>query len=118
MFFAHPNITKETQYCHHYNNQADTISNIFDSARYKQLHEAKVVIKGKEQHYKYFEEEHEIAFSLSVDGMCPFKRQKNGCWPLLLIDFNLPPDKCTHINNITLWRLEVLNLGNLCAENS
>jgi hypothetical protein len=99
-FFAHPQTAQKMQYRHCYNDHGDTISDIFDGTRYKQLREAKVIIEGKEQPYNYFEEEHEVALGLSADGMCPFKRRKNSCWPLLLINFNLPPDERTHINNL------------------
>ena len=32
--------------------------------------------------------------------MCPFKRRKQSCWPLILINYSLPPDIRTHLHNI------------------
>jgi hypothetical protein len=78
----------------------DSIEDIFDGERYKELKETFVSIDGEQQDYRFFEDDHEIALGLSVDGMCPFKRRKNSCWPLILINYNLPPDVHTHTHNI------------------
>ncbi|EUC58182.1 transposase family Tnp2 protein, partial [Rhizoctonia solani AG-3 Rhs1AP] len=37
---------------------------------------------------------------LSTDGVGPFKTQKQQCWPLILINYSLPPSIRTHLENI------------------
>jgi hypothetical protein len=32
--------------------------------------------------------------------MCPFKRRKQTCWLLLIINYNLHPTICTHLENL------------------
>lgn len=95
-----PELAQKMRYRHEYNNRNNSISDIFDGERYKTLCQKHVVIEGEKQPYKFFEEEHEIALGLSADGMCPFKRRKNSCWPLLIVNYNLPPDERTHIDNL------------------
>lgn len=98
--FCHPETAQKLQYRHMYENQDNTISDIFDGERYKKLRKTNVVIEGQEQPYRYFEEQHEIALGLSADGMCPFKKRKHTCWPLMIVNYNLPPDERTHIDNL------------------
>lgn len=32
--------------------------------------------------------------------MAPFKKRKHSCWPIILIDYSLPPEVRTHLHNI------------------
>jgi hypothetical protein len=98
--YTSPDIAKKMRYLHQYQNPENSISDIFDGDRYKELRRKNVIVEGHTQPYKYFEDEHQIALGLSADGMCPFKRWTNSCWPLLIINYNLPPDECTHVNNL------------------
>ncbi|EUC62864.1 transposase family Tnp2 protein [Rhizoctonia solani AG-3 Rhs1AP] len=98
--FACPEMAEKMRYRHNYVNLNGTMADIFDSAHYKKLRRTKVVIEGQQQPYLFFEEEHEIALGLAADGMCPFKRRKNSCWPLMLVNYNLPPDERIHIDNL------------------
>ncbi|KAF8741328.1 Transposase family tnp2, partial [Rhizoctonia solani] len=95
--FACPISAKNMQYRHTYTNNNNTIADIFDSLRYLELRNLFVLIDGKHMPYKYFQEEHEIALGLTLDGACPFKRRTNTCWPILAINYNLPSDEriCT-----------------------
>ncbi|KAF8751737.1 Transposase family tnp2 [Rhizoctonia solani] len=35
-----------------------------------------------------------------MDGTCPFKRRNNTCWPILIINYNLPSKERTLIENM------------------
>jgi hypothetical protein len=59
---------------------------------YKHLKEEFVTVGGVQQEHKYFSSEHDIALGLSLDGFCPFKRQNQTCWPLIIFNYNLPPN--------------------------
>ena len=39
----------------------------------------------------HFEDFRESAIGLATDGINIFKSQRKSCWPILLIDYNLPP---------------------------
>jgi hypothetical protein len=105
VFFASPEVAKKLQYRHSYNNPRDTIADIFDGEWYNELCCTNMTIENKEQPYKFFEGERNIALGLSADGMCPFKCHKNSCWPLILVNYNLPPDECTHMDNLICVRV-------------
>lgn len=59
-----------------------------------------MAIDGVQKPYRFFEDARELALGLSVDGMCPFKKRKHSCWPLIIINYNFPPEIRTHLNNI------------------
>ena len=95
-----PRTAEKLQYRHNYKRDNSVIQDIFDGDRYHQLCQTYVSIDGKRQPYKFFEDPREIALGLSADGMCPFKRRKHSCWPLILLNYNLPPDERIHLGNI------------------
>lgn len=98
--FCCPDTANKMRYRHLFDILGDSISDIFHGKHYKHLCRTKVVIDGKEQPYFYFEEEHEIALGLCTDGMCPFKRRKQTCWPIVLVNYNLPPEERTRTENL------------------
>ncbi|KAB5588019.1 Transposase family Tnp2 protein [Ceratobasidium theobromae] len=97
--FCNPKTRQTMEYRHNYKSDNSVIRDIFDGKQYHELRHSHVTIDGQRQPYKYFEDEREIALGLSTDGMCPFKRRKHSCWPLILVNYNLPPEIRTHINN-------------------
>ncbi|TFY78735.1 hypothetical protein EWM64_g5275, partial [Hericium alpestre] len=80
--------------------EPDTIKDVFDSKRYKQLCRENVVVDGTELPHKFFADPRDIALGLSTDGFAPFRRRKKTCWPLILFNYNLPPETRFHIANI------------------
>ena len=52
-------------------------------------------------------EERNIRLGLSTDGFNPFSMQnsKYSCWPVLLVNYNLPPNLCMKKENIMLTRI-------------
>ena len=68
------------------------VKDIFDGENYKRLKQENVTIGGVRQTHKFFSDKRDIALGLSLDGFCPFKRRKHTCWPLILFNYNLPPD--------------------------
>ncbi|KAL5635302.1 hypothetical protein ACGC1H_004176 [Rhizoctonia solani] len=91
---------KAMRYRHDYKRKNDTIEDLFDSNRYCELLGTFVTVDGEQKPYKFFADWCKIALALSTDGMCPFKRRKNSCWPLILVNLNLPPDERTHLENL------------------
>ena len=64
----------------------------FNGTNYNTLRKIHVTLGGEKQSHKYFEDPRDIALGLSTDGFAPFKRQKHTCWPLILFNYNLPPE--------------------------
>ena len=93
-------MAQKLHYWAKYRSDGNDINDIFNGDYYKELQDTFVTINGEEQPYWFFEDDWELALGLSVDGMCPFKWCKNTCWPLILINYNLPPEIWTHIQNI------------------
>jgi len=75
------------------------ITDIFDSQIYRRLLGEKVVIDGKTASHEYFSDPCDVALGLSTDGFAPFKRRKATAWPLVLFDYNLPPETRFHKDN-------------------
>jgi hypothetical protein len=78
---------------------------VFDGALYRELCEQEVTANGKTFPHQYFSDHRDIALGLSLDRFAPFKRRSNSVWPVILFNYNLPPDLCTHLNHILCYRI-------------
>ena len=67
------------------------IHDIWQSKIIKHLRKKKIVIDGNKLKSYHFEDFRESAIGLATDGINIFKSQRKSCWPILLIDYNLPP---------------------------
>ena len=43
---------------------------------------------------------HDIALGLTTDGFAPWRRRKYTAWPILLVNYNLPPEVRNHQKNL------------------
>ena len=77
-----------------------TITDVMDSRSYRRLLTKNVVVDGKRLPHKYLDDDRDFALGLSTDGFAPFKRRTKTAWPLILFNYNLPPDIRTHLENI------------------
>ena len=68
------------------------ISDIFDGSVYLNLTRKHVVVDGRVLPYTYFSDSRDIALGLATDGFAPFRRRKATTWPLLIYNYNLPPE--------------------------
>jgi len=97
---ANPTMAKQMRYRgFEHKHTKGKISDIFDSSLYRRLLGKQVVINGTTASHTYFSDPRDIALGLSTDGFCPFKRRKATAWPLILFDYNLPPEIRFHSNN-------------------
>ncbi|KAF5336058.1 hypothetical protein D9611_006257 [Ephemerocybe angulata] len=85
---------------HHEYTSNGNYRDVFDGKIYEVLHNAKVKVGDVKQDYTYFDLVTNIAHGLASDGFAPFKSQKQTCWPLLIINYNLPPKICFHFENL------------------
>src|SRR6202011_943728 len=90
---ANPTKTKEMQYrAFEHEHTPGKILDVCDSHVYRQLLGKRVTITGSHASYNYFSDPRDIALGLSMDGFCPFKQRKATAWPLILFNYNLPPE--------------------------
>jgi hypothetical protein len=68
------------------------ISDIFDGSVYRNLTKKHVVVDGRVLPYTYFSDPRDIALGLATDGFAPFRRRKATTWPLIVYNYNLPPE--------------------------
>jgi len=85
--------------------EVDQIQDVFDCKLYRDSLQRKVVVNGLELEHKHFSDHRDIALGLSGDGIQIFRRVKFGhasasVTPLILINYNLPPNIRTHNSNV------------------
>jgi len=88
------------QYRDKYERTPGKTTDIYDSETYRSLGGKKVKLDGKTFEHQYFSDPRDVALGLSTDGFAPFKRRKSTAWPLIIFNYNLPPEIRFHINNI------------------
>jgi Transposase family tnp2. len=83
-----------------FSHEPSKIKDVMDSKNYARLREEYVTVDQKRQPYKFFDDPRDIALGMSTDGFAPFRRRKKTCWPLLLFNYNLPPEIRFHLQYI------------------
>ncbi|KAF7360422.1 hypothetical protein MVEN_00772300 [Mycena venus] len=98
-YFQNPEMVKLLLYRHQYKHESKTIADVFDSAHYRTLRKKNVVVDGKTLPHKYFEGKYDIALGVCLDSYLLFKRNRGGpsATPILLKNYNLPPEIQTHL---------------------
>ena len=76
------------------------VQDVFDSTNYRELRKKDIVIDGEKVGAKFFADKRDIALGFSTDGFAPWKRRKKSAWPLILYNYNLPPETRFHKENI------------------
>jgi len=85
--------------------KAGVIKDIFDGSHYQTLLNTFVPIDSSTPFY-FFSDPRDIALGLSTDGFAPFKRRNKTCWPIILFNYNLPPEirfqkkYCIHVRTV------------------
>jgi hypothetical protein len=79
----------------------NSLTDILDGRYYRRLlREFVHVLGGNRLGHRFFSHTTDIALGLSTDGVGPFKTRKQQCWPLILINYNLPPSIRTRLEHI------------------
>lgn len=81
----------------------DSMSDVFDGKLYRELCEKFVRVDGQTFDHKYFQDKHDIALGLSLDGFPIFNKRNLSAWPIILINFSLPPDIRTHLIHLLCY---------------
>src|ERR1700733_14027341 len=69
------------------------ITDIFDGTYYHSLWKMFITISDEELPTWFFSDPHDIALGLSTDGFGPFKRRTKTAWPIIIFNYNLPPEE-------------------------
>jgi len=101
-FYQNVETIKKLSYRAHLPHVPGVIRDVFDSQNYRNLLKKNVVVDGVTRPYTYFCDKRDLAFSLCVDGYLLFKRRRGGpsATPILVQNYNLPPQIRTHIGNL------------------
>ena len=75
------------------------VTDVFDGSHYLGLVQKEVTINGHGLGHTYFSDPRDIALGLATDGVNPWRRRKSTFWPILLYNFNLPPEVRFHDDN-------------------
>jgi hypothetical protein len=79
------------------------VDDVFHGSHYLGLLQQQVQIDGQQYPHCFFSDPRDIALGIMTDGFQIFKRQRDGsatCWPIIAINFNLPPEERTKLSNI------------------
>jgi hypothetical protein len=68
-------------------------TDIFDGTHYRSLRETLITIDAEELPTWFFSDPRDIALGLSTDGFGPFKCHTKTAWPIILFNYNLPPEE-------------------------
>ncbi len=94
-------IAEAMQYCAKgHQHKEGNVEDVFDGSVYHHLLRQFVQVGDRVYRHRYFGDWQDIALGLSTDGFGPFKCRKHTCWPLILFNYNLPPDVRFHLENI------------------
>ena len=99
-------LAKQMKYRHNYTNTSDSdgvVRDIFDSSIYRDLIEKHVIVDGRVQEHKYFSDPRDVALGISLDGVTYFSRRQHSVWPVILINYNLPPKVRTRRDRILCY---------------
>ena len=91
---------RKMQYRSNHTHDPTKLTDIFDGAHYNSLLEKFVTIGDEQLPMWFFSDPRDIALGLSTDGFCPFKRRNKSAWPLILFNYNLPPEERFSKKNI------------------
>jgi hypothetical protein len=88
---------ESVQYQVKYKSDPNKVCDIFNSTSYCEQKKEHVLIDRKCYPHKFFGDPRDISLGLSTDGFAPFHCYKNTCWPIILFNYNLPPDIQFHL---------------------
>jgi hypothetical protein len=98
--FLDEKFAKAMNYRHDYPYQHGPKEDVFDGRQYAKLCQTKVTIGDVTLPHRFFEQITDIALGLSADGVGPYQKRGATCWPLILVNYNLPPELRYKLVNI------------------
>lgn len=90
---ANSTYAKKMQYRSNHVCDPTKLTDILDGTHYTSLLGKCVTVYDEELPMWFFSDPRDIALGLSTDGFGPFKRRNKAAWPLILFNYNLPPQE-------------------------
>ncbi|EKM74305.1 hypothetical protein AGABI1DRAFT_48245, partial [Agaricus bisporus var. burnettii JB137-S8] len=90
-----PHHAEKMRYRGDFQHEPGKVRDVFDGSHYRSLLNKTVSTKNSEDPqppFCHFSDKRDIALGLSTDGFAPFKQRNKTCWPIILFNYNLPPD--------------------------
>jgi hypothetical protein len=106
MMLRDKTVAKQLKYRETYTRTSDSddvVGDIFDSSIYRNLLEREVIVDGQTRGYKYFSDPRDVALGISLDGVTYFGRRQHSVWPVILVNYNLPPKVRTRRDRILCY---------------
>lgn len=98
--YRDPEMATKLKYRSRRQSLAGIVADIFDGQHYQRLQRESVTVDDDVLNHCYFSCPNDIALGLSTDGFELFKSRKQSCWPLILVNYNLPPSIRTRLEHI------------------
>ena len=101
-YLRSPTMASAMQYRSQFQHVPGLFRDIFDGTNYELLCSAPVTVHGEPVNppANYFEDPRDIALGLSTDGYGIFTHGQATAWPLILFNYNLPPEVRFHSENL------------------
>ena len=101
LMFLNTSLKEKLSYHANFKYNPDSYNDVFSGSHYQCLTSEHVVIDGTQYPHQFFSHPHDIALGILTDGFQIFRCGSNAlCWPIIALNFNLPPTEQTHIQNI------------------
>lgn len=104
VLYQSPELVRLMQYRATFDNATDDddICDVFNSGHYRRLRETRVVVDGETLPHTHFSDPRDIAFGICTDAYLLFQRKRAGpsATPILLQNYNLPPQLRTHLEHL------------------
>ena len=98
--YRDPTTAEKMAYRADFDAEPGVVKDVFDSSHYRSLCGQEVKLGGQCTGRMFFSDRRDIALGLSTDGFSPWRRRKKSAWPIILYNYNLPPDIRFHKDNI------------------
>ena len=101
-YLESPTVAQAMQYRSQHQYVPGLFRDIFDGFNYQALRGAPVTVHGQpvDPPTNYFMDPRDIALGLSTDGYGIFTRGQATAWPLVMFNYNLPPEARFHSDNL------------------
>jgi hypothetical protein len=101
-YLKSPHVASEMQYRGQHQHIPGLFRDIFDGENYQALRNAPVTVHGIPTNppATYFQDPRDVALGLSTDGYGIFTHGQATAWPLILFNYNLPPEIRFHSDNL------------------
>jgi hypothetical protein len=84
---------QKLQYRFNHQHNPQKMTDVFDGIHFCMLQGLFINIAGEQLPSLFFSDPHDIALGLSMDGFVLFKRHNKAAWPLVVFNYNLPPEE-------------------------